>query len=162
MRLPILAAIAATALSASTTAHAELWWVIGASADSGALLAELDSKATNTAGHHQMWIAMFFAPSITQSSKVRIVRSLWEFDCTEGRYNRDIQITATDRELSPIISYNSPSGWRYAAPGTTENAILDVSCDRSDKDTLAGPFKNLVEAANWYFNTSITQNTHQD
>lgn len=159
-RLPILAAIAA--LSVSTSAHAEQWWFVGMSKRFGNAV-ELDSAATSSNGNRRVWNAGIFATPQTLggANDIRVVQTLFEVDCKEGRI-RDIQSSFLTKDLESRQSFNETlSAWSYPAPGSNAKLVFDAACGQTAKGDMAGPLPNLTDTVDLYFRWLATKSAER-
>lgn len=162
MRTSILAAITATAIAFTTAAHAEQWWVTGATKNSTAAV-ELDSMTTSSTGMRRVWVATITAKPETNyglpHSDVHLLRTLYEFDCKERRF-RALQTSFLTKEL--VNRHEQPHKdptWAYTAPGTTGSAVIEVACRGPEHADLAGPLDSLSKFVDVYFDWLSVQDS---
>ena len=154
-RLPILAAIAA--LSVSTTAHAEQWWVVAMDTSKGIVI-EKDSMMTAPSGARRVWSALILAdpdPDV-DSEDVYIMRALNELDCGQRRLRR-LQVSFLNKDFKRQHETDIAGDWQFVAPGTVANVIVEAACNGFDNLEKGGPHNSLPDAVAYYFDWWIEQ-----
>lgn len=102
-------------------------WVRYGGAEGSVLLVDTTSVRVVSARIRRAWVMTNFAEPF---EGVRSVRALEEIDCEEAR-RRVLQTTYFRGAMGTggvVETHHSPEPWRFIAPGTNAEALMDYVC----------------------------------